>query len=217
MSTTWKRELPIIAIAMLPTAYLLLIWKLLPDVVPTHWNIKGEIDGYGNKTELIFVAALLPWLIYIVLSIVPRIDPKGKLGSMGNKLHDIKFLLTFFMSFLAMWILYSAKRQTLGNANILIGVIGILFLVLGNYFKTIKPNYFIGIKTPWALENEKNWRETHRMAGKLWFGGGLLIVLLSFILNAEMNLIVSLVITVILVVIPLVYSYFFYKKENQMV
>ena len=57
--------------------------------------------------------------------------------------------------------------------------LGFLFAVMGNLMPKIRQNYFIGIKTPWALEDEDNWRRTHRMAGRLWFAAGLLMMLLS--------------------------------------
>lgn len=161
-----KKEIPILIIAFLPIIYLSYIWEQLPNKVPVHWNIKGEIDRYGNKSELIIVSILLPLLIYVILLIAPKIDPKGKLNAMGNKLQTLKFLLTTFMSVLALFILYSAKNKSLTNPNYTVLFIGILFTVLGFYFKTIKPNYFIGIRTPWTLESETVWNKTHKLGGK---------------------------------------------------
>ena len=215
MNTTWKKELPVAAIALLPLIYLLIIWNELPAVVPTHWNIKGEIDDYGSKATMIMIPLLLPCLIYVLLLIIPAIDPKGKLSKMGNKLYTFKFLMTTFMSLLAMWILYSTKKQSTGNLNTILIAIGLLFLILGNYFKTIQPNYFVGIRTPWALENEMNWKATHKLAGKLWFAGGLLIMLMGFILRAKTNFIVLMCITAVLVFVPVVYSYLFYRKQKR--
>lgn len=139
----------------------------MPQVVPIHWNIKGEIDGYANKGMLLLLPILLPLLVYIIFLIIPMIDPKNKLSQMGNKFQNIKVLVTVFMSVLALFIIYSAKSQSLTNPNYVILGIGVLFIILGNYFKTIKPNYFLGIRTPWTLEDETVWKETH-MAGIMW-------------------------------------------------
>lgn len=132
---------------------------------------------------------------------------------MGNKLQNLKLLITTFMSVLALYILYSAKQQTLENPNYLITAIGILFIILGNYFKTIKPNYFIGVRTPWTLENEVTWKETHKLAGQLWFWGGLLIVFFSLLFNTKTSFILSLTITIILIIVPLFYSYLLYRRN----
>jgi uncharacterized membrane protein len=208
-----KKELPLITIVLLPFIYLASIWNQLPEKVPMHWNIKGEIDRYGEKMELIIIPILLPLLVYIIFLVVPKIDPKNKLNKMGNKLQAIKVLLTTFMAILALFIIYSAKNQSFANPNYIILLIGVLYIILGNYFKTIKANYFIGIRTPWTLENETVWKKTHKLGGKLWFVGGIIIVLTSLILDKEPNVTVFLIITGIITIIPIVYSYIIFKNE----
>ncbi len=215
MNQIFKKEWPLFLVILLPFIYLGYLWPQLPDKVPLHWNINGEINRYGNKAELIIIPILLPLLTYVIFLLVPKIDPKNKLNKMGNKLQSLKVLLTIFMSALALFILYSVKNQSLANPNYTILGIGVLFIILGNYFKTIQPNYFIGIKTPWTLENETIWKETHRMAGKLWFVGGLIVVVASLVLDNKLNLTVFLIVTGIITVVPIVYSYILFKKENK--
>ncbi|SHJ15390.1 SdpI family protein [Algibacter luteus] len=202
-----KKELPLIAIVLLPFIYLAYLWNDLPEKVPLHWNIKGEVNRYGDKIELIFIPILLPLLIYIIFLVVPKIDPKNKLQKMGNKLQTLKFLLTTFMSILALFIIYTAKNESLTNPNYIILLIGLLFLILGNYFKTLKANYFIGIRTPWTLENETVWKETHKLGGKMWFIGGLLIVLSSLVLEKQTNFTIFIIITAVITIVPVVFSY----------
>jgi len=210
-----KKELPILAIVTLPFIYLAYIWNELPSEVPMHWNIKGEIDRYGDKSELIIIPFLLPLLVYIIFLVIPKIDPKNKLNKMGNKLQTIKFFLTTFMSILALFIIYTAKNQSFTNPNYIIFLIGILFIILGNYFKTIKPNYFIGIRIPWTLENESVWKKTHKLGGKLWFVGGIIVVLSSLVLGKQPNFTLFLIITGIISIIPIVYSYIVFKNEKK--
>ena len=209
-----KKELPLIAIVLLPFLYLAYIWNQLPEKVPVHWNVKGEIDRYGDKIELMLIPILLPLLIYVIFLVVPRIDPKKKLNKMGNKLQTLKVLMTTFMSILALFIIYSAKNQSFDNSNYLVISIGILYIILGNYFKTIKANYFIGIRTPWTLESESVWKETHKLGGKLWFIGGIIVVISSFILEKQLNFRVFLIITTIIAIVPIVYSYLLFRKNT---
>ncbi|MBO3097061.1 SdpI family protein [Gelidibacter pelagius] len=208
-----KKELPFIAIVLLPFAYLAYIWNQLPEKVPVHWNSSGEIDRYGEKIELLLIPILLPLLVYVIFLVIPRIDPKKKLNKMGNKLHTLKTLMTILMSILALFILYSAKNQSFDNPNYMILLIGVLYIILGNFFKTIKHNYFIGIRTPWTLENERVWKETHKLGGKLWFIGGIIVVLSSLMLDNKQNFTLFLIITTILALVPVVYSYIRFKKE----
>lgn len=210
-----KNELPIIVIVLLPFIYLAFLWNQLPKTIPIHWNINGEIDRYGDKIELLLIPILLPFLTYLVFLIVPKIDPKNKLNKMGNKLQNLKFLMTTLMSILALFIIYSTKEQSLTNPNYLILLIGVLYIILGNYFKTIKPNYFIGIKTPWTLESEYIWKETHKLGGKLWFLGGIIVIVLSLILNPKLNNYFFLGITAIISMVPIAYSYILHKNQRK--
>lgn len=210
-----KKELPLIIIVLLPFIYLAYIWTDLPDVVPVHWNGAGEIDGYGNKKQLIMIPFFLPVLVYVLMLATPYLDTKNQIKNMGDKFNRIKWSLTTIMSVLAIYIIHSSKTAEFANPNVVFILIGILFSVLGNYFKTIKPNYFLGIRTPWTLENEEVWKKTHEMGGKYWFVGGIIIVFTSLALPMKINLFVFLGITLVLVLIPTVYSYRLYKKVEK--
>lgn len=210
----FKKEIPFIAVALLPFVYLAYIWNELPKEVPMHWNASGEIDRWGDKSELFMMLFMLTGITYFVFLIIPYIDPKQKLQNMGNKLNNLRLILGLFMSALAIYILYSVQQKT-SNPVLIFPLIGLLFAFLGNYFKTIKPNYFIGIRTPWTLENEEVWKKTHLMGGKLWFVGGLLMAL-TFVLPNEIQLYTFLGITIVISVVPIVYSYLEFKKiKNQ--
>ena len=80
-----KKELPLVLIVLLPFIYLAYIWNELPEKVPMHWNIKGEIDRYGEKIELLIIPFLLPFLVYIIFLVVPKIDPKKRITFNFNR------------------------------------------------------------------------------------------------------------------------------------
>ena len=210
----FKKEIPFIAVALLPFVYLAYIWNELPKEVPMHWNASGEIDRWGDKSELFMMLFMLTGITYFVFLIIPYIDPKQKLQNMGNKLNNLRLILALFMSALAIYILYSVQQKT-SNPVLIFPLIGLLFAFLGNYFKTIKPNYFIGIRTPWTLENEEVWKKTHLIGGKLWFVGGLLMAL-TFVLPNKIQIYTFLAIAAVITIVPIVYSYLEFKKiKNQ--
>ena len=210
-----KNDIPLIAIILLPLIYAAYIWNQLPEKVPVHWNLSGEIDRYGSKMELLLII-LLPLIIYIVFLVIPKIDPKNKLNKMGNKYQVIKAIMVTFLAVLAIFIIYSAKNHAVTNPNYIMLMIGILFIILGNYFKTIKANYFIGIRTPWTLENETVWKETHKLGGKMWFVGGFAIVLSSLIFSSKLNFTISFIIMGILIIVPVVYSYLKFNEIRKL-
>jgi uncharacterized membrane protein len=215
MNPALRKELPIIAIVLLPFIYLGYIWNELPSEVPIHWNLEGEIDGYGKKGTLVLVPIMLPLLIYIMLSIIPKIDPKNRLNQMGDKLQNLKLILTLCMSVLALFIIYSSKNQSFTNQNYPILGIGVLFAVIRNYFQVIKPNYFFGIRTPWTLESEVVWKETHKLAGKMWLLGGIIVIFSSLVFERQFNLNVFLTVTAIIALVPMVYSYIKFNSEKK--
>lgn len=209
-----KKELPLIGIVLLPFLYLAYVWNQLPAKVPLHYNIKGEIDRYGDKSELILIPILTSVLMYIIFVAVPYIDPKKQIQKMGRKYDTLKWVTTTFMSVLAMFIIYISKNNSETNPSYILLLCGVLFIILGNYFKTIKSNYFIGIRTPWTLENELVWKETHKLGGKIWFAGGLLVIVSSLVFKEKINFIIFMAITTIMVLVPVVYSYLLFKKQT---
>jgi uncharacterized membrane protein len=215
MKNNLKRETPLIAIILIPFIYLGYIWNTLPEKVPIHWNSHGEINGWGSKSSLIIIPLLLPLLTYVIFRIAPLIDPKRKLMNADQKFYKLRLGITLIMSIMALFTLYSAKNQSLSSPNTVFMLIGLLYAIIGNYFPSVKPNYFIGVKTPWTLENETVWRKTHQLAGKLWFPAGLVIVILTFLIKDPkwMN-IIFLTITGIIAIVPIVYSYISFKKET---
>lgn len=218
MNETFKKELPILGFVLLPFVYLAYLWNSLPEKVPIHWNLKGEIDDWGSKLSLIGLVFLLPVLTYVLMLAIPKIDPKKRIEFMGGKYYQIKLVLVCFMSVLALFIIHSSKSQTLSSPSIVFVLIGLLFMALGNYFKVIKQNYFLGIKTPWTLESEEVWKLTHILAGKLWIVGGLLVVIFSLVIPENINFYLFLTITAIISIVPIVYSYLIFrklKKPNQ--
>ncbi|HTD42217.1 MAG TPA: SdpI family protein, partial [Mucilaginibacter sp.] len=93
-------------------------------------------------------------------------------------------------------------------------VVGLLFAFIGNIMHSIKPNYFAGVRTPWTLEDDDTWRATHRLAGKLWFTGGIALTIAVLLLPVKAGMIVFMSMIAILVLIPVIYSYIYYKKHH---
>ena len=99
--------------------------------------------------------------------------------------------------------------------KLLLPTISIFLSLMGNLMINIKPNYFVGIRVPWTLENEDNWRKTHRLGGKLWFAGGLVAAILTIALPYQYAILSFICIIGILVIIPVGYSYLYFKKHQQ--
>ncbi|HBX66163.1 MAG TPA: hypothetical protein DEG32_08385, partial [Balneolaceae bacterium] len=90
--------------------------------------------------------------------------------------------------------------------------VGILFIGFGNYMNSVKPNYFIGLRTPWTLESPIVWKKTHRLGSKIWMVGGIIIVVSKLVFSEGVNAIIFGISIAIMVLVPLIYSYTEFKK-----
>lgn len=196
--------------------YISTIWNQLPNTVPTHFDFHGDANDWSNKTILIFIPSALGIFINLIMLVIPVIDPKKKIEQMCDKFFSLRFILTIFFTLMAIYLLYITKVGRLQNPSILFSLIELLFAFLGNYFQTLRPNYFIGIRTPWTMENEEVWKKTHRFGGLIWILGGALIVILAFLIKNSFSLtIVFAIIVSLLAILPVVYSNIQFHKEKQ--
>lgn len=135
---------------------------------------------------------------------------------MGHKYYSLRFIVTFFIAILAMFIIYMSNAGSLKHPNLLFVSMGVLFVINGYYATIMKPNYFIGFRTPWTLESDKSWEKTHQLVRPIWMIGGLLVVILGFIMPDPKTFFpIFMGITAILVLVPFVYSYIVYRNDDE--
>lgn len=209
MKNSTYTELLILAIIIIPAIYLLAIWADLPEEVPMHWNASGEIDRYGSKNELVGLLFMLNLPLYVILKYAPKIDPKKKISE--TQLAGLRLVMHLFMSALAVFIIYSTKQAELSSPFGLVSIVGLLFAGLGWYFPRIKPNYFIGIKTPWTLENDQVWHRTHKASRPVWIVGGILMAIVPLVAE-KASIYAVLGITLLLSIYSVGYSYWAFKN-----
>jgi len=213
---TWK-DVVALAIWLLPVLYLISFYNTLPDSVPVHFGTNGQPDRYGSRTEFLWLMIMMmgvSGLGYLLLRFLPSIDPRRTARYSAHTFKQLAFVLLLFLSALNIAIMYATQKGSMQAEKFIFPLIGLLFTYLGNIMHSLKPNYFVGIRTPWTLESEDTWRKTHQFAGKLWLPGGLLITVAALVLPLKTAVIVFAVCIMILVLIPVIYSYIHYKKAN---
>lgn len=185
----------------------------LPDQIPIHFDTYGNVDSYGAKT-FIFLAPDIFILLIFFAELFRSIDPKKDNYSLFQK-HYYSFfflvgLILFFMELYTLWYCYFPDKAI--NASVFIpAFVGVLFSYIGNIMPKFKHNYFVGIRTPHTLANETVWYMTHRFAGKLWFIGGILMALTSF-LPGQIKLLLFFALAALLAILPFFYSLCAFKK-----
>ncbi|GAB3946190.1 SdpI family protein [Spirosoma harenae] len=207
-------EILMIGTLLIPFIYLGIIWNQLPAEITTHYDLSGTPNGWMPKGTAALFMGGLSVLIYCVLRFLPGIDPKGSL--LSSNYNRLRFVVTLTLATITGGLWYMAGHQGSGPSAVggLFAIMGVMIAGIGNYLTTVKPNWFVGIRTPWTLSSEIVWRKTHRMGGRLLVAGGLLSAVLALVV--PMPYTIGVVTGVILLVsaIPVVYSYIYFRQEN---
>ncbi|MGI6704040.1 MAG: SdpI family protein [Clostridia bacterium] len=182
---------------------------------PVHWSFSGQPDRYGSKLEAVSIGPIVSGLIYALAVVLPGIDPKRKNYQKFKK--EYILLMQVIMGVMAIIYIITIMAAFGRQVNITLWVnamVGMLFIVLGNYMGRIKPNWYMGIKTPWTLSNDRVWAKTHRFGGRTFVILGVLFLLNAFI-GFITNFVVFLVLLLVFAFSPVVYSYILYRKLEE--
>ena len=187
---------------------------VLPDIIPIHFGPSGEPDDWGSKFNIL----LYPGIVVLVNAsegFVKKLDPKYKNYEYFNKYYEI-----FFIGFSAFFSVIEVANIAIGlGASINVGsiicfVMGIFMIFVGNMLPKIKQNHSFGIKLPWTVTDEDNWYKTHRLGGKCFFIGGIMMMVCVF-LPGEGKIVGLVAITLVMAVIPSIYSGMIYYKKHR--
>ena len=206
-----KKNLKILIITsiiiLLPMVAGLVLWNRLPEQVPFHWNAEGEVDGWASRPVAVFVPSAMMLALQWLCVVVTSADPKKQ-----NHPEKVKVLVFWLIPIITVFISALMYVSALGVSvrveTLMPILLGLVFVAIGNYMPKCKQNYTIGIKIPWTLASEENWNRTHRLAGWVWVGGGVVMLLLGFL----GIFLLTLVPVIIMVAVPLIYSYILHKK-----
>jgi uncharacterized membrane protein len=210
-----KKEAIIWLILLLPFIYSLIVWNKLPDQVPTHFDVKGEPDDYSGKAFALLLLPVMNVVIYVILFFIPRIDPRKKnYAAFGSSYQNIRMLIHVFFAGIFIFITQTTSGGQPLKLNAFLSGMLLFFALLGNYMRTVRSNFFVGIRTPWTLSNDIVWRKTHELGGKIWFYSGIVLAIIVFFLPQMAAAIVMFCGIFLMVIIPVVYSYLEYRKIN---
>lgn len=188
------------------------VYPLLPAQVPMHWNAAGEVDGYGSRLVGAFALPLLTLGLYLLFLLLPAIDPRRDNYPKFAGVYDLfKWFMVLFFAALHVVILTAALGYNPNVGLIAKLGVGILLVVLGNYFGKLRHNYFFGIKTPWTLASEEVWVKTHRFAGPLWMVAGLIFMVAAFF-NHPVTFWIAMSGLIGVALLSTVYSYWLFTK-----
>jgi uncharacterized membrane protein len=188
----------------------LVLYPQLPERIPTHWNIRGEIDGYGKKTWAVFLMPAAMVVMMGVFAILPWLSPKPfTLNSFRTTYYFIVMLVLGLFAYIHVLTLFAAHNRAFDFPRTMLGGMFLFFALLGNVLGKVKRNFYVGIRVPWTLASERVWNETHRLAAWLMVGAGLLGFLMVVF---KAPILIPCVILGVAFIVPIVYSFVLSKR-----
>ena len=200
-------------IILLPILGGVLLWDDLPEKIPYHWGINGEVDGWASKPMAVFLLPGILLGIQWLCVLATTLEPKAREATSTKMMGIVLWIIPLLNILLHVMVYLAAFGHDINAAVVLALVFGAMFVIIGNYLPKCKQSYTMGIKLPWTLHDEANWNATHRLAGKLWVVGGLATMPCA-LLPAVATFCMMMGILVVMCAVPTVYSYLYYKKHK---
>lgn len=208
----WKLLVSSIVI-LLPIVAGLFLWNKLPEQIAVHWGVDGNPDRFAGRSFAVFAPSGFMLALHWVCVIVTALDHKNR-DQNGKVIGLIFWLCPFISIFMGAVVYAAALGMEFSVISLVPAIVGILFVVIGNYMPKCKQNHTIGIRIKWTLESEANWAATHRLCGKAWVIGGILLMLCIFLPESVTAYSVIIILS-LLAIIPIVYSYVYHRRQSK--
>lgn len=213
MMKKYKKALIISSIAiLLPVLFGLLVWNQLPDSMVSHFGGDGVADGTAPKAFMVFGMPLI--LLAIHWLCVWSVTVLDKRNTQNHKMNLVALSIIPATSLVVHICIYGIALEKEWNVFVLFPLLlGGLFLVIGNYLPKTTRNRTAGIKLHWTMGNDENWNKTHRLGGRLYFWGGLAVIV-SALFSIKVSIAILILVILVSVIVPAVYSYLIYRKHK---
>jgi len=200
---------------MIPYVIGILLYNQMPDTMAIHFNTQGVADGFASKNIALFGLPSIIVVVYLLCTWATEKDPKHANipPIMMNLIYAICPVISIFTYFLMINASLEHGMDIFDTMSMTTLLVGVIFIVIGNYLPKCKQSYTVGIKTPWALEDNENWNKTHRMGGFLFMFAGIVCIMGGFISQEVFGYVLVPVLFAI-IIIPYVYSYMLYKNKH---
>ena len=186
------------------------------EKIASHWDESGQVNGQMGKFAGIFLMPLISIGLFILFIMIPKIDPlKSNINKFQNHYSSFVVVLMIFMLYIYITTILFNFGYKLNITKLIMPAIALLFFYIGSIMKHLKKNWFIGIRTPWTLSNDKVWKKTHELSSKIFKLLGI-IILVGVFLPAEFLIWIILIPTLSISIGLTIYSWWLYKKETKL-
>jgi uncharacterized membrane protein len=215
MRTNLRAELPHLAVIAAMFLLAAATWSSAPDRIPVHWDFAGRVDRYGGKFEGLLLMPLLTLGIYLLFLVAPRFDPgRANYARFWRPYWIMRLAAVVMLALVYGFILLWTWGIQLDVWTVVPVLVGGLFIVLGSVMGRIRPNWFVGIRTPWTLSSELSWTKTHRLGGRLFVLMGIALLASGFV-GSTWGLLFDLAVVTGCVLWLLLYSYLVWRTDPE--
>lgn len=191
------------------------VYDDLPARVATHWDVHGNVNGWSSRLTAAFMMPVIAAVAYGVMQIIPYVLPRREnFARFEDTYWFVVQLIVAFLSVMNVITLGHALGWPINVPTFVLLGVGAMFMILGNVLPRTRSNWFLGIRTPWTLDSENVWRETHRLGGRTFVVGGLITMGAAF-LPERIQPIVAMIALGIAGFIPVIYSFLLWRREQQ--
>ncbi len=209
-----KSEIAALMIVLLSFAISIYLFPLMPEQLASHWNALGEVNGYMPKLYGMFLMPIISAALLALFILMPRIDPlKANIKKFIKYFDAFVVLILLFMLYIHLLTIFWNFGMRFNLIQFMSPAFGILFYFVGVLTEKAKRNWFIGIRTPWSMSNEKVWNKTNMLGGMLFKISG--AIAFFGVLLPDYAIWFVLVPVVLTTVFTVVYSYVEYQKYSK--
>jgi len=215
MKITWRTDWPHWVLLAAMFALAAATWGSVPARIPVHWNLVGQVDRYGGRFEGVLAMPLVAAAVYLLMLWLPRLDPgranyETFAGAYATLRLAVLAVLAGIYGVVQLW----AHGRAVSVATWAPLLVGALLVVVGSLLGKLRPNWFVGIRTPWTLSSKVSWTRTHRLGGWLFIGLGVLTMAMAM-LGARWAFGTMLAALVAVAIGLVVYSYRVWRKDPE--
>ena len=209
-----------------------LVLQFMPDTVPVHYDIAGNVNRYGSKYEnLLFPGIILLTTLFLSL-MSSYFSKKAEKVKNEKEIAEAKTnekvlnivgvtLAAFFTTMQGVIIYNSWKGADIQSGSMPVDLgkvctilLGVTFVILGNFMTKTRTNSVLGLRTTWSMYNDNTWRKSNRFGAIAIIAAGILTIISAiFIKNSFGATMASLGYLIIASIAAVIYSYKVYKKE----
>jgi uncharacterized membrane protein len=185
--------------------------------VPVHFDLDGSADRWMDPWPGLFLLPAVAAIVWLILFLLPRIDPRG-----DNIIRSSKAYGTIWLAVIALLaathgiVMAVTVNFDINATRWITALVGALFIAMGNMFGKIRPNYTLGIRTPWTLADAQVWDKTHRFAGRLFVIGGFVLLAVAATVSKGPQVVAAILIVVLsTVLLALLKSYLLWRERER--